>query len=276
MKLFQYLCPDGAVRTGALRDGIPYSLKKALPMEALLGMDDAAIGAMLAEPMAKDSIVFAPALSNPGKIICIGLNYTEHIRESRMEDAVRPGFPPIFPKFRSSLLAHGAPLHLPASASQFDYEAELVVVMGSTCKSVTPAQAQSCIAGYTVGNDFSARDLQFVTGQWTLGKACDEFAPLGPYFTPRDEVDVDHLAISCRVNGELVQQASTAQMIYSCTEIVSYLSQYMTLEKGDLIFTGTPSGVILGRPEEQRTWLKSGDTVTVEIESLGKLENTLI
>lgn len=155
-------------------------------------------------------------------------------------------------------------------------EAEMVIVMGDTCKEVTPEEAPRYIAGYTAGNDFSARDMQFASSQWTLGKACDGFAPVGPFFVPRDQLQADRLDISCRVNGEYVQRSNTCKMIFSCAEIVSYLSDFICLKKGDLIFTGTPSGVILGKEEAARSWLKAGDLVAVEIEGIGTLENKLV
>ena len=141
---------------------------------------------------------------------------------------------------------------------------------------VTPEEAPRYIAGFAAGNDFSARDMQFASSQWTLGKACDGFAPVGPFFVSRDEVNPNKLDISCKVNGEYVQKSNTSKMIFSCAEIVSYLSDFIRLKKGDLIFTGTPSGVILGKEKSQQVWLKAGDVVTVEIEGLGTLENKLV
>ena len=164
---------------------------------------------------------------------------------------------------------------LPLNAKQFDYEAELVIVIGKTVENVSRENAMSHIFGYTIGNDLSARDLQFRTGQWLLGKTCDGFAPIGPYLVTADEVDSSNLEISCSVNGELRQQGNTKNMIFDCAHIVSYLSQHMTLRPGDIIFTGTPAGVILGYPEEQRNWLKSGDEVVISIEKIGSLKNKL-
>ena len=184
-------------------------------------------------------------------------------------------FPPVFPKYPSSLTGHEQLIHLPKTGEQFDYEAELVIVIGKEAYEVTTEQAQDCIFGYTAGNDFSARDLQFKTGQWLLGKACDDFAPAGPFLVPADALDADHLHISCRVNGELRQDSNTSNMIFSCAEIVSYLSQYMTLKPGDMIYSGTPDGVILGMPDERKKWLTHGDTIEVTIEGIGTLKNTI-
>ena len=220
----------------------------------------------------EDNIVYAPCVTNPEKIICIGLNYLDHANESKMEI---PLSPVVFSKFSNALAGNKQEILLPINAKQFDYEAELVIVIGKTAESVSRENAMSYIFGYTIGNDLSARDLQFRTGQWLLGKTCDGFAPIGPYLVTADEVNPSDLEISCRVNGELRQQGNTKNMIFDCAYIVSYLSQHMTLKPGDIIFTGTPAGVILGYPEEKRVWLKSGDEVSVSIENIGTLINKL-
>ena len=220
----------------------------------------------------EDNIVYAPCVTNPEKIICIGLNYLDHANESKMEI---PLSPVVFSKFSNALAGNKQEILLPINAKQFDYEAELVIVIGKTAESVSRENAMSYIFGYTIGNDLSARDLQFRTGQWLLGKTCNGFAPIGPYLVTADEVNPSDLEISCRVNGELRQQGNTKNMIFDCAYIVSYLSQHMTLKPGDIIFTGTPAGVILGYPEEKRVWLKSGDEVSVSIENIGTLINKL-
>ena len=220
----------------------------------------------------EDNIVYAPCVTNPEKIICIGLNYLDHANESKMEI---PLSPVVFSKFSNALAGNKQEILLPINAKQFDYEAELVIVIGKTAESVSRENAMSYIFGYTIGNDLSARDLQFRTGQWLLGKTCDGFAPIGPYLVTADEVNPSDLEISCRVNGELRQQGNTKNMIFDCAYIVSYLSHHMTLKPGDIIFTGTPAGVILGYPEEKRVWLKSGEEVSVSIEKIGTLINKL-
>ena len=220
----------------------------------------------------EDNIVYAPCFTNPEKIICIGLNYLDHANESKMEI---PLSPVVFSKFSNALAGNKQEILLPINAKQFDYEAELVIVIGKTAESVSRENAMSYIFGYTIGNDLSARDLQFRTGQWLLGKTCNGFAPIGPYLVTADEVNPSDLEISCRVNGELRQQGNTKNMIFDCAYIVSYLSHHMTLKPGDIIFTGTPAGVILGYPEEKRVWLKSGDEVSVSIEKIGTLINKL-
>lgn len=218
-------------------------------------------------------IEYAPVVTGPEKIICIGLNYINHAAESKMNI---PQTPILFSKFNNALAAHKEQVRLPLSAEKFDYEGELVIVMGKPARSISPAAALDYVFGYSIGNDLSARDLQFRSSQWLLGKSCDQFAPLGPVLVTADELaDPQNLEISCRVNGELRQSASTKDMIFSCAEIISYISNYMTLKPGDLIFTGTPEGVILGYPESEQVWLKDGDEIAVAIEKIGTLVSTL-
>lgn len=212
-------------------------------------------------------------VEHPEKIICVGLNYIPHIREASMEI---PQFPVLFSKFNNSLAGHKDEIRLPLTAKQFDYEAELVIVIGKEANNVSTDDALSYIFGYSVGNDLSARDLQFKTGQWLLGKSLDKFAPIGPYLVTSDEIDPSNLSISCKVNGEMKQSSNTKNMIFNCAFLISYISQYMTLKPGDIIFTGTPEGVILGYPEDKQRWLKPGDELEVSIEKLGTLRNKLI
>lgn len=221
---------------------------------------------------AEEETRFAPAILRPEKIICVGLNYINHAEESKMEI---PESPILFNKYNNALTGHKEAVRLPAGATQFDYEAELVAVIGKQANDVSEDEALDHVFGYTVGNDLSARDLQFRTGQWMLGKSSDGFAPLGPYLVTRDEIDPAGLAIECRVNGEVRQSANTKDMIFNCAHLISYISRYMTLEPGDVIFTGTPDGVILGRPQGTQKWLGPGDEIRVEIEGIGALVNTL-
>ncbi|NHC43228.1 fumarylacetoacetate hydrolase family protein [Bacillus sp. MM2020_1] len=220
----------------------------------------------------EEGLTYAPAVSNPEKIICVGLNYINHAKESKMEV---PTTPVLFSKFNNALAAHQDTVAIPEGAEQMDYEAELVLVIGKTAKNVSEEEALSYVFGYSVGNDISARDLQFRTGQWLLGKSPDGFAPVGPYLVTSDEVDPNNLTVECRVNGELRQSAHTKDMIFNCATIISYASKYMTLKPGDVIYTGTPDGVILGYSKEEQVWLKSGDEMVISIESLGELKNTL-
>jgi 2-keto-4-pentenoate hydratase/2-oxohepta-3-ene-1,7-dioic acid hydratase in catechol pathway len=224
--------------------------------------------------MDEKSLTLGPCMPDPGKIICVGLNYRKHAEESKM--AV-PKYPILFNKFANTIAAHGDVIDLPTNTNQVDYEAELVIVIGKSGKYIKRKEALNHVFGYCAGNDISARDLQMRTPQWLLGKSCDGFSPLGPYLVTADEVgNPNALNIRTYVNGEVRQNSNTSDMIFHCDEIVSYISQYMTLEPGDIILTGTPEGVIFGYPEDKQEWLKDGDEVTIEIEKLGRLTNRFI
>ena len=220
----------------------------------------------------EEDIVYAPCVTKPEKIICVGLNYAPHVEESKME---LPKNPVLFSKFNNALAAHKQTIQLPKVDEKFDYEAELVIVIGKEAANVSEEEALSHVFGYTVGNDLSARSLQFVSGQWLLGKSLDHFAPIGPYLVTADDIDPNNLDIRCEVNGELRQSGNTKDMIFDIATIINYVSKHMTLKPGDVIFSGTPEGVIIGYPEEQQVWLKSGDKVAVSIENIGELVNVL-
>ena len=217
-------------------------------------------------------IRFAPAVTAPGKILCVGLNYASHRAEVPFG---APKHPALFSKFGNALNAAGGEVHLPAGAKELDYEAELVIVVGRRVKDADEEEAAAAIFGYTAGNDFTVRDWQRRTSQWLLGKTPDGFAPIGPYIVPAAEIDVSRLAIETFVNGERRQDGTTADMIFPPAAIVSYISKCMTLAPGDIIFTGTPHGVIFGMPEKERRWLKPGDEVVVKIEGIGELRNVI-
>ncbi len=224
------------------------------------------------ELISEESLVIGPCVPKPPKIICIGLNYRKHAIESGMPI---PTVPIAFTKYSNTLTEYCNDIPLGTEGEQFDYEVELGIVMGSTCKNVLKEDALSHVLGYCVANDLSCRDLQFKTSQWLLGKSLDHFLPLGKYIVTADEVgDPQNLQLTCTLNGELRQNSNTADMIFSVAEIISFLSKYMTLEPGDLILTGTPEGVIMGLPEKK--WLKPGDIVRVEIEKLGYSENRMV
>jgi 2-keto-4-pentenoate hydratase/2-oxohepta-3-ene-1,7-dioic acid hydratase in catechol pathway len=221
----------------------------------------------------ENELKLGPCVPNPGKIICIGLNYRKHAEETNMPI---PEHPVLFNKFANAIAAHGDMIDLPSDAEQFDYEAELAIVIGKKAKRVAKDDALDYVFGYCNANDLSARDLQFRTSQWLLGKSIDNFCPIGPYLVTSDEVgNPNALGIRCYVNGELRQNSNTSDMIFHCDEIISYISRYVTLLPGDIILTGTPEGVILGFPEERQVWLKDGDEVTVEIDRLGRLTNRM-
>lgn len=233
-------------------------------------LDRLAKNALSALP--EEKLVYAPCVTNPEKILCVGVNYSKHGKECNM---ALPSHPILFSKFNNALAAHNQIIFLPKTAEKYDYEAELVVIMGKEASNVSKDEALSYVFGYSIGNDLSARDLQFRTNQWLLGKTCDCFAPVGPYIVTADEIDPNHLDIQCEVNGKVRQTSNTSRMIFDCATIISYVSQYMTLKPGDIIFTGTPSGVIFGCPEAEQEWLKPGDRVSVSVEKLGTLVNVL-
>jgi 2-keto-4-pentenoate hydratase/2-oxohepta-3-ene-1,7-dioic acid hydratase in catechol pathway len=214
--------------------------------------------------------------SEPGKIVCIGLNYREHADEAGEKV---PAVPILFNKYNNALTNHGATIRLPTEvASKFDYEVELLVVIGRHAHNVSLEDASSYIAGYCTSNDFSARDLQLELDghQWMIGKTLDDFAPIGPYFVSADLVEnPNSLNIECRVNGETRQHSNTSRLVYNTQFLVSYISRHFPLEPGDLIFTGTPPGVILGMPKEKQVWLKAGDQIACSVGNLGELRFTL-
>jgi 2-keto-4-pentenoate hydratase/2-oxohepta-3-ene-1,7-dioic acid hydratase in catechol pathway len=224
--------------------------------------------------LSEDKLKFGPAVSCPEKILMLGFNYRRHAMETHTPI---PTSPVLFNKYANALCGHGTTVKLPVKvATKFDHEVELVVVMGKEARDVSEADALSYVFGYATGNDFSARDLQFKTSQFMLGKTSDDFGPLGPYLVTSDLVgDPQSLKLECKVNDQVRQSSNTNDMIFSCAQIVSYASQHMTLKPGDIFFTGTPEGVIFGKPEAQRVWLKAGDRITTTIEKLGELRFTL-
>jgi len=216
------------------------------------------------------TLTYGPCVAQPGKIIGVGLNYRRHAIESGM---AIPTTPVLFSKFSNTIAAPGEKIVLPANAVEYDYEAELGVIIGKRAKNVSEPEALNYVLGYCNINDLSARDLQMRTSQWMLGKTLDQFMPIGPYLVTADEIENPQaLNVRCWVNGALRQNSSTSDMVFNVAQLVSYLSQYMTLEAGDVISTGTPEGVVLGMKEKQ--WLKPGDEVIVEVAGLGRLINT--
>ena len=209
-------------------------------------------------------------ITNPQNIICIGLNYADHIEETNL---ATHEFPEIFMKTSNALASHQDTVLIQDENLHYDYEGELVIVIGKAGKNISRDQAKEHILGYTIGNDVSARTLQFRGTQWILGKSLDNFAPVGPVIVSPDDFDFDNATITTTVNGEVRQQAKLQQMLFKPYEIIEFVSQYITLQEGAIIFTGTPSGVILGKNESKYGWLKSGDTVSITISGIGTLEN---
>jgi 2,4-diketo-3-deoxy-L-fuconate hydrolase len=213
--------------------------------------------------------IHAP-IARPQKLICIGLNYEDHAAET---GADIPEKPIVFAKYPNTIIGPGEAIRIPPITEQADYEAELAVVIGRTARNVSQAEALDYVFGYTNANDISSRDLQFSEGgQWTRSKSIDTFCPLGPYIATTDEIgDPQNLFIRCILNGEVMQDGTTSKMIFPVAELVSFLSQGMTLVPGDVIITGTPPGV--GAARDPQVWLKAGDEVSIEIEGLGTLTN---
>ena len=219
-----------------------------------------------------DKVELGPPVPDPEKILCVGLNYPEHAAEA---GADIPPVPTFFAKFRNSLVGPTSPVSLPAVSPFIDYEGELVVVIGKRCKHVVEQEALAYVAGYTICNDVSARDLQMQTSQWTAGKAIDTFAPMGPGIVLAADIpDPQALTLTTRVNGEIVQRESTSQMIFSVATTIAFLSSFMALEPGDLIATGTPSGI--GARRQPPLFLRAGDIVEVEIEPIGMIRNQMV
>jgi 2-keto-4-pentenoate hydratase/2-oxohepta-3-ene-1,7-dioic acid hydratase in catechol pathway len=223
----------------------------------------------------EEGIDYGPVVTRPEKIVCVGLNYRKHAQEV---GSPIPKAPVLFSKFNVALNHHNGTIKLPVEvAKKFDYEVELVIIMGKEARNVSEADALSYVAGYATGNDFTARDLQLETGgQWLIGKTPNQFAPLGPYMVTADRIDPDNLKLETRVNGETRQSSNTNDFIFNSRQMISYISNYITLRPGDIIFTGTPEGVIQGKPKEQQVWLKPGDKIACSLEKLGELKFDLV
>jgi 2-keto-4-pentenoate hydratase/2-oxohepta-3-ene-1,7-dioic acid hydratase in catechol pathway len=293
MKLLQFQGGDGlrlGVKTdagvidiAAAGDGLgidaPSSLIEVIEVgqpaiDALQRVIDAAAGADSANTWTLDEmgLQYGPAVADPGKIVCVGLNYRRHAAETGMPV---PETPVLFSKYDNTIAGYGDSVSLPPVAIEYDYEVELGVVIGKPARNVSQEDALDYVLGYVTANDISVRDLQTRTSQWLLGKTLDNFLPVGPYLVTANEVgDPQLLGIKTWVNGDIRQNSNTGDMIFTVAEIVSYISRYFTLEPGDLIVTGTPEGVAMGR--EDKPWLKPGDEVVVEVEKLGALKNVMI
>jgi 2-keto-4-pentenoate hydratase/2-oxohepta-3-ene-1,7-dioic acid hydratase in catechol pathway len=211
-------------------------------------------------------------IPKPPKIICIGLNYRDHAEEGKM---AIPDVPTVFSKFATSIIGHRDPIVLPKNSAKPDYEAEFVVVIGKRGRHIPEANWRDYVFGYSILNDVSARDFQMATSQWMMGKTFDTFAPFGPEIVTADEVaDPHNLTISLTLNGEVMQNSNTGNMIFQTPRLIAFLSSVFTLEPGDIISTGTPAGVGFARKPPR--WLKPGDEVTVRVEGLGELTNPVV
>ncbi|MGH2386711.1 MAG: fumarylacetoacetate hydrolase family protein [Chloroflexota bacterium] len=277
---------DGDWRVGIEREGLVLDITRAdqpagiSPTRALLAAGRGALDAARARAnrafesrdpglLSLDALDLGPPIPDPDKIICIGLNYADHAAEASL---ALPTVPIFFAKFRNSLIGRKDRIVLPRFSTEIDYEGELAVIIGTRCKDADEATALSFVAGYSVFNDVSARDIQMQTSQWMAGKAIDSFAPMGPGIVPAAEIpDPQTLTLATRVNGRMLQQAHTSEMIFSVARLIAHVSGLMTLEPGDIIATGTPSGV--GFKRVPPVFLKEGDLVEVEIERVGLLQN---
>lgn len=271
------LTEKGVVDVSTVRPGseIPCTMMEAIRM----GRENALPLLQMAENLAthyldESTITYAPAVDAPSKILCAGVNYRAHIEETRgsFEPA---GVPTIFAKFNNTLTPHKGKVIRCRSSKKHDYEAEIAVIISKRASYITLDQADEHIFGYTLANDISARDLQKATSQWVPGKTCDTFCPLGPCIVTADALDFDKMHITGYKNGDLRQEGWSSDMIHDIPTLVTFLSGCCTLEPGDVILTGTPSGVILGRPEDQQDWLQPGDVLTVREDTIGELTVTI-
>jgi 2-keto-4-pentenoate hydratase/2-oxohepta-3-ene-1,7-dioic acid hydratase in catechol pathway len=260
---------DGILDAGALLGERPMGARRVIEEGRL---DELAESAKLegdAEPASVMRVL--PPVPDPDKIICIGLNYRSHAAEAGIDPPEQPTF---FAKFRNALVPAGATVSLPGASEKVDYEAEVAFVVGRRCKEVDPEEALDAVAGYMLLNDLSARDLQFATPQWMPGKVFDGSAPCGPALVTPDEAGApDGISFTLDLNGERMQEASTSDLIFSIAELVARLSRWMTLEPGDIVSTGTPSGV--GSVRQPRVWLKAGDEIVISSPTLGELRTTI-
>jgi 2-keto-4-pentenoate hydratase/2-oxohepta-3-ene-1,7-dioic acid hydratase in catechol pathway len=269
MRLVNFGTPQGA-RAGVLREGRVFEVRDAPAggLGALLAagpLDAVEVGDEV------EGAELLPPIERPGKVICIGLNYRAHAEEQGKE---APDTPAFFAKFATSLRPAGATVDLPRWSSRVDYEAEVAFVIGTRCKDVPAERALDYVAGYTLLNDLSARDYQFKTPQWMPGKTFDGSAPFGPALvTPEEAGPHDVIGIALDLNGERMQESSTADLVHSVPALIEYLSMLMTLEPGDVVATGTPAGV--GSLRDPKVWLKPGDEMVVSSPQLGELRTTL-
>ena len=283
MKLTQFYRNGAAILGLVTEEGVvdvPAEAKRrrlpapATAMEAINGGPEAL---RLLEDLQEGAVCYtdapaAPVVTGMDKVLCIGLNYRQHAIECGLPI---PEHPVVFNKFPSTLAACGEEITLPKDYQAYDYEAELVAVIGKRARNVKAEEALSCVFGYTCGNDLSTRDLQFARGgQWVLSKSLDGFGPIGPCLVTADRLDPYALEISSTVNGEVRQHSNTSDLIFPLPQLIADLSRHFTLLPGDLIFTGTPAGVMHGYPADQKQWLKGGDRVEVTIEGIGTLWNT--
>jgi 2-keto-4-pentenoate hydratase/2-oxohepta-3-ene-1,7-dioic acid hydratase in catechol pathway len=269
---------QGAPRLGVVDGEAVIDLAEAAPdlpreLAALLRREDGLAAAASAANSARrefKGLRLLPPVGNPGKIVCLGLNYVDHAAEG---GHAKPTYPSLFLRCTTSLCGHGVPIVRPQCSTALDYEAELVAVVGRRARHVTKAQALEVVAGYSCFNDASVRDYQRKTTQWTIGKNFDATGAFGPWFVTADELPAGAtgLAIRSKLNGEVMQDANTRDMLFPVDETIALLTECLTLEPGDLLVMGTPAGV--GYARKPPVWMKPGDTIEIEIEGIGTLSN---
>lgn len=273
MRLFSHVRPDGRACLGAWRQGSMVDLGEGSLQDVIQRSDWKRCAEQIASarPLG-EQVRMLPLLPKPPKILCVGLNYADHRAEAQVRPA--PAFPDFFVRFPTTLVGHGGVLRRPRASREFDYEGELAVVIGKGGRCIRPEDALGHVAGYSIFNDASVRDYQFRASQWTWGKNFDATGAFGPELVTPDELPrsvKEGLHIQTRVNGETVQAASTADLIFDVPQLIAMASEGMTLEPGDVIVTGTPSGV--GMARDPHLYLQPADMVEVRIEGLGALRN---
>ncbi len=282
MRLVNFHADDG-VRIGVVNGddvidltsvdaGAPRDIQAVIADDAFQAVQSIADKATDADMRKFDSLSFALPVSSPGKILCLGLNYMEHVNEGIFE---KQPFPTVFMRAATSMIAHNEPLIRPSVSETLDFEAELALIVGKRSRHLTEENALDAVAGYSCANDGSVREFQRHTIQWTMGKNFDNTGPFGPVFVTADELPAGAkgLNIECRLNGQTVQSSNTDMMMFPVVETLVYITQGLTLEPGDVILMGTPSGV--GHARKPPLWMKDGDVVEVEIEQVGLLRNTI-
>jgi len=282
MRLVNFHADDG-VRIGVVNGddvidltsvdaAAPRDIQTVIADDAFQAVQSIADKATDADMRKFDSLSFALPVSSPGKILCLGLNYMEHVNEGIFE---KQPFPTVFMRTATSMIAHNEPLIRPSVSETLDFEAELALIVGKRSRHLTEENALDAVAGYSCANDGSVREFQRHTIQWTMGKNFDNTGPFGPVFVTADELPAGAkgLNIECRLNGQTVQSSNTDMMMFPVVETLVYITQGLTLEPGDVILMGTPSGV--GHARKPPLWMKDGDVVEVEIEQVGLLRNTI-
>lgn len=263
---------DAVIDLTAADPSAPRDIQSVIENDAMASLQAIADKAGSDVHLNYDELKFDLPISRPGKILCLGLNYMEHVNEGIFE---KQPYPTVFMRSVSSMVAHNEPIIRPRKSIQLDYEAELALVIGKKSKHLTAENALDAVAGYTCSNDGSVREYQRHTIQWSMGKNFDDTGPLGPVFVTADELPAGAkgLDIACRLNGETVQSSNTDMMMFPVVETLVYLTEGLTLEPGDIVLMGTPSGV--GHARKPPLWMKDGDVVEVEIEKVGLLRNPI-